>query len=128
MLFKPKFEYDDYLSCVPRYLRFYITKLKLSDDPLRIKTRRCFRNRIVRNELCCPARNTQDIDENPSICICPCFLKFRVKYLADFSYVNSSFYKYLKQLKTDDKACGNKSVKIYFICLNIEGKQLASDQ
>ena len=108
--FKTSFEYEEYLDLLPRSLRFYFCRLRMSVHNLRIQTDRYARNNVPRNERYCLCCNSRDIeDEFHFICICPCFMEIRRKYLDRRYYVNPSVYKYLELLKS---TCKNKLINL----------------
>ena len=84
-IFKSSLLYETYLDYIPRHLRSYLTKLRLSVLPLRIQTGRYNRNNIPRNQRYCLCCQQDDLeDEFHFVCICPCFLELRKKYIKRF--------------------------------------------
>lgn len=105
-LFKNTLCYERYLDVVPRNLRLFISRLRLSVHPLRIQTGRYAINRIPRDQRHCNCCNTLDIeDEYHFICICSCFSNIRKKYLHKYYHSKPSMYKYLELIKSTDKKC-----------------------
>jgi hypothetical protein len=103
-LFKSSFEYERYLDLVPKNLRLYFVKLRVSAHSLRIQTGRYARNNIPRNERYCLCCNVRDIeDEYHFICMCRCYLQLRKKYLKRYFYVNPSVSKFHELLTSSDK-------------------------
>ena len=75
--FKINFEYESYLDILPRSLRYFFTRLRLSAHPLHIQTGRYARD-VARNQRHCMCCNSTDIeDEFHFICICPAFRNIR---------------------------------------------------
>ena len=104
MYFKPEFGYESYLNQISNSLRFFITRLRLSEHPLRTQTGRYNRNRIERNERYCLTCNSLDLeDEYHFICICNCYKQLRKKYIDKRYYINPSNFKFLELLKSTDK-------------------------
>ena len=60
--FKSNLEYEIYLDLVPKKLRIYICRLRLSVHPLRIQTGRYNGNNIARQERYCICCNSSDIE------------------------------------------------------------------
>ena len=52
-LYKNVFSFEAYLLCVPKDLRMYLTRFRISSHSLRIQTGRYEKNKIARNERCC---------------------------------------------------------------------------
>ena len=106
--FKPEFGYELYLDVLPKSLRLFFCRLRLSVHPLMIQTGRY--NTLPRNERRCLICNTNDIeDEFHFICICPCYNDIRKQYIPRNIFVKPSVYKYTEMLKTIDK---NELIKI----------------
>jgi len=94
--FKSNLEYEIYLDLVPKHLRFYLCRLRLSVHPLRIQTGRYNGNTIARQERYCLCCNTTDIeDEFHFVCICSTFVDLRKKYIKKYYYNNPSVIKYV---------------------------------
>jgi hypothetical protein len=107
---KITWEYEKYLDMLPKSLRSYFTRLRLSSHPLRIQIGRYARNRTPRDERYCLVCNEPDIeDEFHFTCICPCYADLRKKYLKRYYYTHPSVYKYLQLLKSYDK---NETIKL----------------
>ena len=97
---KTSFGYEHYLDILPRKLRLFFTRLRLSVHPLRIQTGRYARNRIPREERYCLVCNGTDIeDEYHFICICPRYADLRKKYLKRCYYMHPSVNTILQLLK-----------------------------
>jgi len=58
--FKVDFELEPYLDILPKKIRFYIAKLRLSSHPLKIETGRYGINRIERHERLCDYCDTMN--------------------------------------------------------------------
>jgi len=102
--FKPDFGYEMYLDVLPKSLRIFFSRLRMSVHPLRIQTGRYTNDNRPRNERYCMVCNLHDIeDEYHFICICPCFSNVRKQYIDKKYYVKPSVYKYLQLLTTVDK-------------------------
>jgi hypothetical protein len=102
--FKTSFVYEHYLDVLPKSLRLYLCRLRLSAHPLRIQTGRYNRNRIQREERYCLCCNTRDIeDEFHFVCICPCFDLIRKKYIKRYYYIRPSVIKFIEMLNTNNK-------------------------
>ena len=81
-IYKPLHGYECYLDIIPRSLRLFFTKLRVSVCPLRIQTGRHGRNYIPRNTRYCLCCRSLDIeDEFHFICICSYFSELRRKYI-----------------------------------------------
>lgn len=103
-VFKPTLDYEHYLDIVPRTLRLYFVRLRVSVHPLRIQTGRYARINLPRNERYCLCCNTNDIeDEYHFICICRCYTQLRKKYIKRLYYVNPSVYKFHNMLTSTDR-------------------------
>ena len=102
--FKLMCEYEYYLDIIPKSLRFYFCRLRLSNLTLRVQTGRYSRNRIVREERYCICCNTLDIeDEFHFVCICPCYNAIRSKYIKTYFCKRPSVYKFIELLKSKNK-------------------------
>ena len=105
--FKLSFEYEKYLDVLPKSLRFYFCRLRMSCHPLRIQTGRYINNRIAREERYCSCCNSRDIeDEYHFMLICPCYNDIRKKYIKSYYYQRPSVYKFLSLMRT----CSKKDV------------------
>ena len=101
---KSAFQYEDYLNLLPKSLRFYIVRLRLSVHPLMIKLRRYKNNRTPRDQRFCPFCNTSDIEEDYHfVCICPCFNEVRRKFLKKYYYIRPSMYKFVSLLTSTNR-------------------------
>lgn len=101
---KLTFAYEAYLDILPRNLRLFYSRMRLSVHPLRIQTGRFARNRIPRDERHCLCCHSLDIeDEYHFICICSCFSDIRKKYINKYYYQRPSMLKYLDLLKSNNK-------------------------
>ena len=92
--FKNGFEYEKHLDMLSSDLRFYISRLRLSANSLRIQFGRFVRNAIPRNErycLCCQTANIENIFH--FILISPCHDELRESYINNYYYRRSSMYK-----------------------------------
>jgi len=97
-------EYETYLDLLPRSLRLFFVRLRVSAHPLSIQTGRYARNNIPRNERYCLCCNVFDLeDEYHFICICRCYTDLRKKYISRIFYINPSVYKFHKLLASCDK-------------------------
>ena len=95
--------FESYLDILPRNLRYFFTRLRLSVHPLHIKTGRYARD-VARNQRYCLCCNSTDIeDEFHFICICPAFRNIRKKYIKTCYYKRPSMYKYLSLLHSNNK-------------------------
>ena len=100
-IFKNTFQYEDYLNMLPRKYRYYLCRLRMSVHPLRIQTGRYARNNIQRNERYCICCNQLDIeDEFHFVCICPCYIVIRQKYIKRHYYVRPSVFKFHELLNS----------------------------
>ena len=61
--FKLTFEYESYLDTIPKSLRLYFCRLRLSNLTLRIQTGIYSRHRVVRDEQYCLCCNKLDIED-----------------------------------------------------------------
>jgi len=90
---KHVFDCENYLGFLPRSLRFYFCRLRLSVHPLRMQTGHYDRPRIVPEERYCLCCNTRDLeDEYNFICICSCYVVIRRIYLHKDLYQNPSMF------------------------------------
>jgi len=102
--FKSNFGYEMYLDVLPKSLRIFFSRLRMSVHHLRIQTSRYTNDNRPRNERYCVVCNSHDIeDEYHFICICPCYSNVRKQYIDKIYYVKPSVYKYLQLLTTVDK-------------------------
>jgi len=102
--FKISFEYEKYLDILPKSLRFYFCRLRMSCHPLRIQTGRFSNNRIAREERYCICCNSRDIeDEYHFIIICPCYTDIRKKYIKSYYLKRPSVFKFLSLMRTCNK-------------------------
>jgi len=112
--FKINFEYESYLDILPRSLRYFFTRLRLSAHPLHIQTGRYARD-VARNQRHCMCCNSTDIeDEFHFICICPAFRNIRKKYIKPCYYKRPSMYKYLSLLQSNNK------IELIKVCLFVK--------
>ena len=110
-VFKSCLEYETYLDLLPRRLRLFFVRLRVSAHPLRIQTGRYAQNNIPRNERYCLCCNDLDLeDEYHFICICRCYTDLRKTFISRIYYVNPSVYKFHKLLVSCDKSV------IYNVC------------
>jgi len=94
-VYKPVFVYEHYLDHIPKSLRTYITKLRLSVLPLRIQTGRYASQNTPRNERHCLLCNETDLeDEFHFVCKCTKYSTIRKKYIKPFYYNKPSVYKF----------------------------------
>ena len=100
--FKVTLEYETYLNEVPRSLRYYFCRLRMSANPLLIQTgRHINKHRNERYCSYCLNNNTFDIeDEYHFVCICPCFPDLRKKYINKKYRIRPSVFKYIQLLKS----------------------------
>ncbi|XP_052807677.1 uncharacterized protein LOC128236681 isoform X2 [Mya arenaria] len=102
--FKTTFGYEHYLDILPKSLRLFFCRLRLSVHPLRIQTGRYNRNRIQRDKRYCLCCNRSDIeDEFHFICICPCFNLIRKKYIKRNYYIRPSVLKFIELLNSTNR-------------------------
>ena len=112
--FKINFEYESYLDILPRSLRYFFTRLRLSAHPLHIQSGRYARD-VARNQRHCMCCNSTDIeDEFHFICICPAFRNIRKKYIKPCYYKRPSMYKYLSLLQSNNK------IELMKVCLFVK--------
>ena len=71
------FSFEAYLLCVPKDLRMYLTRFRISSHTLHIQTGRYEKNKIARNE-------------NHFICICPCYSTLRSRFIDKFYFLRPS--------------------------------------
>ena len=92
-IYKPLHRYEFYLDIIPRSLRLFFTKLRVSVLPLRIQTGRHGRNYIPHNTRYCLCCRSLDIED-----------ELRRKYIKRFYYTNPSVVKYHLLLRSNNKA------------------------
>jgi len=103
-IYKSSLEYEEYLDLLPKRLRLFFVRLRVSAHPLRIQTGRYAQNNIPRNERYCLCCNSVDLeDEYHFICICRCYIDLRNKYISRIFYINPSVYKFHKLLVSSDR-------------------------
>ena len=103
-IFKSSFLYESYLDFVPRNLRFFLTKLRLSVLPLRIQTGRYARNNEPREQRYCLCCQHLDIeDEFHFVCICSSFSEIRRKYIKRTYFMRPSVFKYHQLLLSENR-------------------------
>ena len=94
-LYKNIFSFEVYLLCVPKDLRMYLTRFRISSHSLRIQTGRYETNIIARNERYCIYCGSRDIkDTYHFICICPYYSTLRSKYIDELYFVRPSVFKF----------------------------------
>ena len=99
--FKTSLEYESYLDILPKSLRFFFCRLRLSVHPLHIQTGRYARNNVVRNQRYCQCCNSNDIeDEFNFVCVCSSFTDIKKKYIKKCYYIRPSVFKYLQLLQS----------------------------
>jgi hypothetical protein len=104
--------YEYYLDLMPKNLRFYVTRIRISAHALRIQTGRYGQNRIPRNERYCLCCGTLDIeDEYHFILICQCYINTRKKYLKKYYYIRPSMIKFIELISTNKKNVLNNLAK-----------------
>lgn len=97
--------YECYLDVLPKNLRFFITRIRVSAHVLRIQTGRYGQNRIPRNERYCLCCNTLDIeDEYHFMLICPCYEEIRKKYIKRYHQYRPSMFKFIELITSTKKA------------------------
>ena len=70
-LYKNSFSFEAYLLCVPKDLRMYLTRFRITSHSLRIHTGRYEKNNIARNERYCMYCGSRDIEDTYHfMCIC----------------------------------------------------------
>ena len=75
---KDKLVYENYLDIIPKTLRNFITRIRISSHSLNVQTGRYHRNRVIRSERYCVYCNLRDVeDEYHFILICPCYSDIR---------------------------------------------------
>ena len=108
--------YEEYFDLLPRRLRLFFVRLRVSAHPLRIQTCRYAQNNTPWNERYCICCNQLDLeDEYHYICICRCNTDLMKKYISRTIYINPSVYKYHKLLVSCEK-----SVNISNVCKYIK--------
>ena len=85
------FSFEAYLLCVPKDLRMYLTRFRISSHTLRIQTGRYEKNKIARNE-------------NHFICICPCYSTLRSRCIDKFYFLRPSVLKFNLQMGSTNKS------------------------
>ena len=79
---KPDFGYETHLDVLPKSLRIFFSRLRMSVHPLRIQTGRYTHDKRPRNERYCMVCNSHDIeDQYHCMCICLCYSNFRKQYI-----------------------------------------------
>ena len=101
---KVNFEFEAYLNLLPSNLRFFISKIRMCSQPLRIHTGRYGVNRVQRNEGCCTYCDMHDLeDEYNCILLFPTYNDIRQKYIKRYYYVNPSVIKFIELFNTNCK-------------------------
>ena len=122
-VFKTSLVYEEYLDLLPRRLRLFFVRLRVSAHPLRIQTGRYAQNNIPRNERYCLCCNDLDLeDEYHFICICRCFTDLRKRYISRIFYINPSVYKFHNLLVSRNKTVISnlcKYIKEAFVIRNM---------
>ena len=81
------FSFEAYLLCVPKDLKMYLTRFRITSNSLRIHTGRYENNKIARNERYCMYCGSRDIEDTYHfICICPCYSTLRSIYIDKFYF------------------------------------------
>ena len=62
-LYTNVFSFEAYLVCVPKDIRMYLTRFRISSHSLRIQTGRYEKNKIARNEIYCMYCGSRDIED-----------------------------------------------------------------
>ena len=93
-LYKNVFSFEAYLVCVPKYLRMYLTRFRISSHSLPIQTGRYKKDKIARNERYCMYCGSRDIEDTYHfICICPCYSTLGSRYIDKFYFLRPSVLK-----------------------------------
>ena len=102
--FKTVFAFENYLDIVPKNLRYFLTKLRLSSHPLRIETGRYGRNRVDRHLRYCTLCDKNDIeDEYHFLFVCPAYNEIRKRFMNRQFYVRPNFIKFCEMFKSEKK-------------------------
>ena len=100
--FKQSFEFEHYLSALPKKFRIVLSQLRLSAHQLRIETGRYSQNRVDRVLRLCTLCDRSDIeDEYHFVLICPVYSQIRQKYIRPFYYLRPSVYKFIKLMQSN---------------------------
>ena len=104
-IYKPLQGYECYLDIIPRSLRLFFTKLRVSVCLLRIQAGRLGRHFIPRNTRYCLCCRSLDIEDKfHFICICSYFSELRRKNIKRFNYTYPSVVKFHLLLRSNNKA------------------------
>ena len=100
--FKKSFEFEHYLSVLPKKFRIVLSQLRLSAHQLCIETGRYSQNRVDRALHLCTLCDRSDIeDEYHFVLICPVYSHIRQKYIRPFYYLRPSVYKFIKLMQSN---------------------------
>ena len=103
-LYKNIFSFEAYLLCVPKYIRMYLTRFRISSHSLRIQTGRYEKNKIARNERYCMYCGSRDIEDTYHfICIWPCYSTLRSRYIDKFYFLLPSVLKFNPLMGSSNK-------------------------
>ena len=96
--------FETYLTILPKDLRFFVTRLRISAHSLRIQTDRYCTTYTPRIDRICKYCNKNEIeDEYHFVINCERYTNIRTKYLNPFYYVRPSMFKFISLLKSDDE-------------------------
>lgn len=123
---KTDFTMEPYLNILPKQLRIYVSRLRLSSHPLRIETGRYGVNRVDRNQRLCLLCNENEVeDEFHFILVCNKYKQTRNTYIKKFYYERPSMQKLVQLFQSNSpKIIYNlaKFIKYAFeirnICIN----------
>ena len=90
-LYKNVFSVEAYLLCVPKNLRMYLTRFRISSHSLRIQTDIYEKNKIARNEIYCIYCGSRDIKDTYHFI----FFALAIQHFVLDVLINCTFYDHL---------------------------------
>jgi len=99
------FSFEAYILCVPKDLRMYLTRFRISSHSHRIQTGRYEKNKIDRNERYCMYCGSRDIEDTYHfICSCLCYSALRSCNIDRIYFVRpSGFFKFNLLMSSTNK-------------------------
>ena len=102
--FKIEFGLETYLNCLPKHLRYFLTKLRLSSHSLRIETGRYSRPKIERSQRYCElCANLELEDEYHFVIVCTIHNDLRKLYIKKYYTTRPSFFKFCQLMQSQNR-------------------------
>ena len=102
--FKIEFGLETYLNCLPKHLRYFLAKLRLSSHSLRIETGRYSRPKIERSQRYCElCANLELEDEYHFVIVCTIHNDLRKLYIKKYYTTRPSFFKFCQLMQSQNR-------------------------